>query len=147
MSYDLAGLLDLWTAPPAPGTDAAAPFRERYADPVRINGAPVSAADLAARAALLRSAFERMERRVLEVSEAPGRVTVVFELGGRQTGPLPTSAGELPASGRELRVRVIDLLTVDERGLITEVWMTADELGALGAHGLVRLVGLEAVGG
>ena len=139
MGLDLGGLLDLWSTPPAAGTDPAAPFRRWYADPVRINGVEMSVAQLAERAALLRAAFDPLERRVLAVSEGEaGRVTVVFELGGRHTGPLPTSAGELAASGRELRLRVVDLLVVED-GLVTEVWMAADELGALAAQGLVSL--------
>jgi ketosteroid isomerase-like protein len=142
MGYDIAGLLDLWSTPPAPGADPAAPFRDRYADPVRINGTDVAVADLAARAEVLRSTFDPLERRVLAVSETSDQgvqqVTVVFEMGGPQTGPFPTSAGELAASGRELRLRVIDLLIVRD-GLITELWMAADELGALAAHDLVAL--------
>ena len=60
-------------------------------------------------------------------------------LRGRQVGPLVTSAGQLAATGRVVTLRVIDILTVAD-GLITDVVMVADELGALAGVDAVRLV-------
>lgn len=50
-------------------------------------------------------------------------------------GPRRGRAGVLPPTGRRLRIRVIDVLTV-EGGLITSLWMTAGALVAVGAAGL-----------
>lgn len=99
-------------------------------------------ADLASRAEQVRQTFTDLEREVLDVCEQPTdrgvKVAVAFVMSGRQTGPLGTAAGVLPPTGRRLRIRVIDLLTV-EGGLITGLWMTADELGALVAVGAAGL--------
>ena len=59
-------------------------------------------------------------------------------MGGRQVGTWTTSAGSIPATGRDLVLRVIDLLTVTD-GRITEILVVADELGALVALDAVRL--------
>ncbi|MFB9622650.1 ester cyclase [Nonomuraea helvata] len=53
-------------------------------------------------------------------------------------GPLATSAGPLPPTGRPLDLRIIDILTITD-GRISNVWMTADELGALNALDAVTL--------
>jgi hypothetical protein len=65
--------------------------------------------------------------------------TTPFRLRGRQVGPLATSAGQLAPTSRQLTLRVIDILTITD-GVVTDVWMVADELGALAAADAVRLV-------
>jgi hypothetical protein len=50
MAFDVERLLRLWSEPLGQDDAAAAAFREIYADPVSVNGAPVSAAGLVARA-------------------------------------------------------------------------------------------------
>ena len=47
MPFDVERMLRLWTDPlPEDDGAAAAAFRELYADPVTVNGAPLSAADM-----------------------------------------------------------------------------------------------------
>jgi hypothetical protein len=43
-------LMGLWLAPPSDDNSAMQAFRELYTDPVLINGAPMTATDLLARA-------------------------------------------------------------------------------------------------
>jgi predicted ester cyclase len=138
MSFDVDRLLRLWSEPLGEDDAAEAGFREIYADPVSVNGAPVSAAGLVARARALQGVFDGLERQVLDVVEGGGKVALAFRLRGRQIGELATSAGPLPATGRVLDLRVIDVLTITD-GRISDIWMVADELGALVAMDAVRL--------
>jgi predicted ester cyclase len=133
MSFDVHGLLRLWSDPlPQDEREAAAAFRAFYSDPVRVNDVPLTAADLVARARSLQTAFEDAERRIVDLVEADGKVVIAFRMRGRQVGPLATSLGDIPATGRVMELRAIDILTVTG-GRITDVWMVADELGALAA--------------
>jgi predicted ester cyclase len=138
MAFDIEGLLRLWTDP-LPGQDEAeAAFRKLYTDPVTVNGVPLTASDLVARARTMQAVFDHPEREVLDVVETDGKVAVAFRLRGRQIGTLSTSAGALPPTGRVLDLRVIDLLTLTE-GRISGIWMVADELAALTALDAVKL--------
>jgi len=144
MAFDVDRLLRLWTDPlPDDDAAAAAAFREVYTDPVRVNGADLTAADLVARARALQRTFEEPEREVLDVVEGDvvegdGKVAVAFRMSGRQVGPLSTAAGPLAPTGQHLQLRVIDVLTLTG-GRISAITMVADELGALAAVGAVRL--------
>jgi predicted ester cyclase len=138
MAFDVDRLLRLWTGPLPDDATAEAAFRELYADPVSVNGAPVSAAGLVARARALQGVFEGVERQVLDVVDGGGKVAVAFRLTGRQVGTLATSAGPLPPTGRVVELRVVDVLTLTD-GRISDIWMVADELGALVALDAVRL--------
>lgn len=142
MTFDIAGLLDLWSRPFADRDAALTAFGAWYADPVTINGHAMTVADLVDRAELVRGSFSDTRREVLDVCEEPteagSKVAVAFRMGGRQTGTLGTAAGPLPPTGRDLTIRVIDLITVED-GLITSLWMCADELGALSSAGAVTL--------
>jgi ketosteroid isomerase-like protein len=142
MGFDIAGLLDLWSTPYADREKALAAFGAWYADPVVINGAAMSVADLADRADQVRTSLSDVRREILDVCEQPiergTKVAVAFRMGGRHTGVLGTAAGPLAATGQELTIRVIDLITVED-GLITSLWMSADELGALAAVGAATL--------
>jgi ketosteroid isomerase-like protein len=139
MAFDVDRLLRLWTEPLPDGPAAEEAFRAVYTDPVTINGAALGAADLVARARSLQAAFADAERQVVSVVEAGDRVVVAFRMGGRHVGPLPTSAGPLPATGRHVQLRVVDVLTLTG-GRIAGIFMVADELGALAAVDAVRLV-------
>ena len=138
MTFDVERLLRLWTDVPADDAAAEAAFRAVYADPVSINGTPVPALDLVARARAIGAVFDGLRREVLDVVEDGGKVAVAFRLGGRHVGTLGTAAGPVPATGRDLEMRVIDVLTVTD-GRISSIWMVADELGALVAVDAVRL--------
>ncbi|MGY1617971.1 ester cyclase [Geodermatophilus sp. SYSU D00691] len=139
MAFDVDRLLRLWTEPLPDDEDAAQDaFRALYTDPVQVNGAAVSAADLVRRARALQAVFDRPEREVLDVARADGKVAVAFRLSGRQVGPLATAAGVLAPTGRHLELRAIDLLSLRD-GRISAIWTAADELGALAALDAVRL--------
>ncbi len=94
---------------------------------------------MVARARALQLVFDRPERKVLDVLDGGGKVAVAFQLRGKQVGPLNTAAGVLAPTGKDLAIRVIDILTITD-GLISEIQMVADELGALVAVGAVELV-------
>ena len=138
MAFDIEGLLALWSTEPGSAAEAAAAFGEFYTDPVVVNGTPVSLADLVARGAALRATLTDLRREILDVCEAGDKVAVAFRMTGRQTGVLATAAGPLPPTGREITLRVIDILTLTD-GRISSLWMVADELGALAAVDAVRL--------
>ena len=138
MDLDIDQLLALWSEPHPDATTAARAFARLYTDPVRVNGSPLTIPDLVARAEALHAALPDVRREVLDVCRTGDKVAVAFRLTGRQVGPLATAAGTLPATGRELGLRVIDLLTLTD-GRISSVWMVADELGALAAIDAVAL--------
>jgi ketosteroid isomerase-like protein len=139
MAFDVERLLRLWSDS-LPEDDAAAAdaFRELYTDPVTVNGTPIGVADLVDRARAVQHTFDPVRREVLSVVEEGDRVAVAFRMGGPQVGTWTTSAGPVPATGREFWLRVIDVLTLAD-GRITDIVMVADELGVLVALDAVRL--------
>jgi hypothetical protein len=98
-----------------------------------------TAADLVGLAHAMQGDFEPLECEVLDVMESEGKAAVAFRLGGRQVGPFSTAAGVLAPSGQRLAIRIIDILTLVD-GLISNIWMVADELGALATVDAVVLV-------
>jgi SnoaL-like polyketide cyclase len=136
MTLDLEELLALWSEPQQ---DPAAAFARLYTDPVSVNGASLTIADLVARSDALQATFADVRREVLDVCQGDHKVAVAFRITGRQVGPLSTSAGVVPATGRDISLRVIDVLTLTE-GRISSLWMVADELGALAQVGAVALL-------
>jgi predicted ester cyclase len=131
MGFNFGALLDLW-ATPLPDSDekAADRIRTMYTDPVVVNGVPLSAADLVARARAVQAAFDTIDAEVLDVVETADKVAVAFRMGGGQVGAFPTALGPLPATGQRLDIRVLDILTLTD-GKVSRIWMAADELGAL----------------
>jgi SnoaL-like polyketide cyclase len=142
VAFDVGKLLRLWTEPLPPGAAAEDAFREVYADPVTVNGAPLTAADMVARARTLQAALTDVERTVLDVVDDGSRVAVAFRLRGRHVGTLATAAGPLAPTGAVIDLRVVDVLVL-AAGRVATIWMAADELGALTAAGVVRLVAQE----
>lgn len=139
MLLDVEKLLRLWTESlPSDDEEAADAFRRMYADPVTVNGTPLTAADMVARARVMQAALAEPEREVLAVVESSDAVALAFRLAGRHVGPLDTPAGRLPASGAHIDLRVIDILSVAE-GRISAVWMVGDWLGALAPAGMVQV--------
>jgi SnoaL-like polyketide cyclase len=132
-------LFAVWRDTPADDDEALAAFRALYTDPVRVNGVPLTAADLLARARTLGAAYEGLKLEVVDSFEAPGRVVVVHRLSGRQVGPVPTPLGDLAATGRTSEGLTIDVLVVED-GRITDVWVVADDLVRLAGLGALRLV-------
>ncbi|MFC5137738.1 nuclear transport factor 2 family protein [Actinomycetospora rhizophila] len=132
-------LMDLWSTP-LPDDDAAAlaAFAELYTDPVTINGTAMPLADLLTRARGVQGAFGGLDREVLDVVEAPGKVVVAFRMLGTHTGPLATPLGTVPATGGPVDLRVVDVLTLTD-GRISGIVMVADELANLHRLGAVAL--------
>ncbi len=147
MPFDVERLLRLWTDPLPEDDDAAAEaFRQLYADPVRVNGAMLAAADMVARARAMQRALEEPEREVLAVVDTPDAAAVAFRLRGRHVGPLDTPVGRLPSTGVPIDLRVIDILSLAD-GRIGEIWMVGDWLTPLAGAGLVRVRAEPAAGG
>jgi len=131
-------LFAVWMAPPADDAAGLAAFRALYTDPVDVNGAPLTAADLLARARALHRAYSGLYHELLDVVTAPGRLVVAFRMLGTHTGPLPTPIGTVAPTGRPVAVRTIDVLTIVD-GRIAAVCVVGDELGALVGLDVVAL--------
>jgi predicted ester cyclase len=123
-------LFALWIDTPDDDAAALAAFRALYTDPVDVNGTPIGAADLLARARSLHRAYSGLYHELLDVVTAPGRLVVAFRLRGTHTGPLPTPLGTVPPTGRPVAVRTIDVLSLQD-GRISAVCVVGDELGTL----------------
>jgi|1186.fasta_scaffold05028_2 hypothetical protein len=130
-------LFQLWDDVPE-GEGAITAFRELYADPVRINGVDMTVEQLAERARRTSAALAGRSTQLLSQVSNGDRTAVAFRMTGRHVGPLDTPLGLAAATGEVLTVDVIDLLLVTD-GRISEIFMTADYLGALGRAGAVRL--------
>ncbi|MET0965334.1 MAG: hypothetical protein ABWZ02_03000 [Nakamurella sp.] len=133
---DLTALLALWSEPFPAGADGETALRRFYADPCVINGTATTVAELAAGVRSLQGALAAPSRNLLSCSETDQTVVFAFELRGRHIGPLRTSAGVIAATGADLHLRIIDILTIAD-GVITDVIMVADELRTLAAAGAV----------
>ena len=105
MSTLVDRMLDVWRRTPADDAEAAAAFAEVYADPLTVNGAPMTVTGLLARARAVHSAFDDLNMELLDLVTAPERVVIGFVMRGRHTGPLNTQyereggvSGRLPPS-------------------------------------------------
>ena len=138
--FDVDRLLRLWTdALPEDDGAATDAFRQLYTDPVTVNGAMLTAADLVARARAMQRALQEPEREVLAVVDAGDTLAVAFRLRGRHVGPLDTPLGRLPASGARIDLRVIDILSLTD-GRISALCMVGDWLTPLADAGLVGVL-------
>src|SRR4051794_3424234 len=96
-------LFGLWTSPLAEDPAAGvAEFGKLYTDPVRINGADISLADIAERARSMHRAFDDLRIVVVDQVEAGDKLVLAFRQTGRHIGPLSTMLGEVPATGRQI---------------------------------------------
>ena len=125
---DFDKIMELWGSLPESDDAAAAAFREFYADPVEINGTPVTAAALVERARMLATAIADQRREIIDLIDTPGGIAVHFQMFGRHVGSLETRLGALAPTGREVEIRVMDILTFTD-GRISKVGMIMDELG------------------
>jgi predicted ester cyclase len=133
-------LLPLWAQPLPDGPAAEARFAEVYADPVTVNGASLTIADLVERARALQGAFTALEMRLVDQVETAGKLAIAFVLRGRHVGPYPTALGTVAPTGRQVEVRTIDVLTVTD-GRISAIWVVSDELGMLSQLGALEFTG------
>jgi hypothetical protein len=65
---------------------------------------------------------------------------VAFEMRGRHVGPYASPLGTVAPTGRDIAVHAIDVLTVVD-GLVTAIWVVADDLGLLLQLDAARLGG------
>jgi predicted ester cyclase len=137
----LERLVPLWTDPVDGRGDPEAAFGEVYADPVVVNGTEMSLTALVARARSLQQAFDQLGMDILDTVETPDRVVVAFEMRGRHVGPYASPLGTVGSTGRDIAVRTVDVLTVVD-GLVTAIWVVADDLALLRQLDAARLNGL-----
>jgi predicted ester cyclase len=123
-------IMALWQQLPAEDAAARSAFAELYAERVVVNGAELSLDELVARARVLQGALSDLRHDLLERVEAGNKLVIAFLMFGRHTGPLHTPIGELPATGREVTIQGMDVLTLTD-GRITEITVLADELGLI----------------
>jgi predicted ester cyclase len=129
MNSYLDRLFQVWTDPD--GLDEMeVRLAEFYTDPVRVNGSDLSLSDLATRARALHAAFSELRSETLQVVADNDCLAVAFVMHGRHTGPYETALGTIPATGSDVQIRTIDLLTIND-GKISTVWVNADDLGTL----------------
>jgi hypothetical protein len=128
-------LLDLWADPIPDPDEARAAFRSVYADPLTLNGTEIPLQALVDRALATHAALERTAVDVLEVVESPGSVVVAFELTARHVGTWHSVLGDVPATGRSVTVRVIDVLTLTAAGLVGGIRVVTDEASLLAQLG------------
>jgi hypothetical protein len=131
-------LVPLWTQPVDSRDDAEAAFREVYADPVAVNGAETSVADLVHRARMLQQAFDQLSMHIVDAVETPDRVVLAFLMRGRHVGPFHSPLGVVAPTQREIEVRTIDVLTLTA-GVVSAIWVVADDLGLLRQLGAVTI--------
>jgi len=131
-------LVPLWTQPVDSRDDAEAAFREVYADPVQVNGAEMPVADLVHRAEMLQRAFDQLDMHIVDTVETPDRVVIAFLMRGRHVGPFESPLGVVAPTRREIEVRTIDVLTLTA-GVVSAIWVVADDLGLLRRLGAVTL--------
>ena len=137
MAIDFDDLMQLWTQP-LEGTAATQAFARLYAEQLLVNGSAMTLEALAQRARALQAVYADLSGTLLARADTETQTTIVFRMRGRHVGPLTTPLGVLPPTGRIVERQVIDLLVLRDRR-IAEIWMTADELGALTSIGALRL--------
>jgi hypothetical protein len=143
MDHDwLRALFDLWQQPDH-ATDLDLAFGAFYTDPVIVNGAEISIADMVVRARILNAAFEALTAEILQVvgggdavGVGDGSLAVAFVMRGRHTGPYAGPFGIVEPTGIDVDIRTIDILTLTD-GKVSKIWVNADDLGLLRQLGAV----------
>ena len=128
-------LFGLWLTP-IEGPEAYDAFAEVYCDPVIVNGGEMKLADLVVRARTLQGALADLKADILQVVEGDGSLAVAFVMRGRHIGDYPGPLGVVPATGREVAIRTIDVLTLTD-GRISRIWVNADDVGLLRQLGAI----------
>jgi hypothetical protein len=128
LRIDAQQLMDLWVVPTDEQADPFEAFGAVYADPVSINGTPMSVADVVARARTLHLAFADHVIELVDQVEQGDKLAIAFRHTARHVGSWTTPLGEFKATGRTVTGLGIDLLTFDADGRIREIWVLADEL-------------------
>jgi SnoaL-like polyketide cyclase len=142
MSSFVEQVFALWFQPHESRSAAQAAFGELYADPVMVNGSPLSVADLVDRSAAVLRAYDDLSADLLEEVHSDDRVVIAFVMRGRHVGPLETPLGTVAPTGRRVEIRTIDVLTLTA-GLITDIEVVPDQLGLLMQLDAVSLIGVD----
>jgi predicted ester cyclase len=123
-------LMDLWSEPIVDPVDAYARFAGHYHDPVTINGTELRLTALVTRAADLHESLHRNGVDILDVVQSEDVIAVAFRMRGTQIGSYRSALGDVPTTGRNFALQVIDILHLRD-GRIESIWMVADESGLL----------------
>jgi predicted ester cyclase len=132
------GIMTLWSKLPAGDAEATDALARFYADEVDVNGSVLQLGDLLARARSLQRALSDIRHVLLERVDAGDKLVIAYVLHGTHTGALSTVIGELAATGREVSIQGMDVLTFTD-GRISRIIVLADELGMLARLDAVRL--------
>ena len=119
--------LALWQDPVPDGEAALDRFRSVYADPLVVNGAGSTVADLVDRARAMQRGFTDVSHVVHDIVEGDGFVSFAFEIRGRHVGPWPSALGVLKPSGQQFTLPGIDIFRFDEAGRVAQIWATNDQ--------------------
>ena len=123
-------LMDLWSESVADAGEAYGRFAGVYHDPVTVNGAELPLTALVTRAADLHESLRRDGVDILDVVESEDAIVVAFRMRGTQIGTYRSALGDVPSTGRDFALQVIDILRLRD-GRIESIWMVADESGLL----------------
>jgi hypothetical protein len=132
------GIMQIWKEMPADDAEAYAATARYYADPVVVNGSELTIPDLVGRARALQHALSNIRHELLERVEADDKLVIAFVMRGQHTGTLSTPVGEVAATGQEVSIQGIDVLTFTD-GRISKITVLADELGLLARLDAVTL--------
>jgi ketosteroid isomerase-like protein len=83
------------------------------------------------------AAFPDISHPIDRIVPAGNTVTVELRAVGTHTGPLASPAGEVPATGRDIELRVANLLTVNDEDRVTSVHVYFDQMQLLEQLGLL----------
>ena len=86
----------------------------------------------------MQRAFTELRIELIDQIEVPGRIVIVFWQRGRHVGPLETPLGVISATGREIEIRVIDVLSLTD-GRVSAVQVAPDNLALAMQLGVVEL--------
>jgi len=83
------------------------------------------------------TAFPSISHPIDRIVPAGNTVAVELHAVGTHTGPLASPAGEVPATGRDISLRVANLITVNDDDRVTSVHVYFDQMQMLQQLGLV----------
>ena len=131
-------IMALWQRLPEDPAEARAAVLRLYAERCEVNGVVLSVDDLLGRARALQAALSDLGHELLERVEAGDQMSIAFTLHGRHTGPLQTTLGVVPPTGKTVYIQGMDILTFTA-GRITKITVLSDEIGLLSRLGAVTL--------
>ena len=90
----------------------------------------MTVAQLVDRTRSLQQSFDGLSMQIVDRIDTSDRLVIAFLMRGRHVGPYASPLGSIPPTGREIEVRTIDVLTIED-GLVSAIWVVADDLGLL----------------